>query len=266
MWNYAAKMVRLNPELAKLVREVPSKKKLIGVARNVEYQALSADAATNHGASPVVAILDEVGQVKGPYDAFIESITTSQDAYDDALLFAISTQAASDGDLFSIWLDDAKSGSDTHTICHLYAAPEDCELDDRKAWKAANPALGLFKSETRMARQAEKAERLPTEQNTFRWLHLNQRISAESPFVSKGVWVANGKQPEPFGDRPVYGGLDLAQRNDMTALVFIAGAETVDVESHFWLPDSNLDDRARHERVPYDIWAEQGYLHTSPGS
>lgn len=264
VYNYAAKMVRLSPELSKLVREVPSGKKLVGLAKNVEYRAIAADAQTAHGLSPVLAILDEVGQVRGPYDAFVESITTAQGAYDDALLIAISTQAASDGDLFSIWLDDAKTGEDPHTVCHLYTADEDCALDDPTAWAAANPALGLFRSRKQLEREAEKAKRLPTEENTFRWLYLNQRISAESPFVSKSTWQANGRDPRPFGKTPVYGGLDLAQRNDMTALVFVS--EDGDVESHFWLPDANLDERARHERVPFDVWAESGHLHTSPGS
>ncbi len=266
VWNYAAKMVRLSPELSKVVREVPSGKKLVGLARNVEYKAIAADAKTAHGLSPVLAILDEVGQVRGPYDAFVESIVTAQGAYDNALLIALSTQAASDGDLFSIWLDDARDSDDPHTVCHLYAAPEDCALDDRAAWEAANPALGLFRSERQLADAAEKAKRLPTEENSFRWLHLNQRISAESPFIAKGVWQENGGEPAPLAGRRVFGGLDLAQRNDMTALVFMSDSEPADVEAHFWLPDSGLLARAQHERVPFDVWAEAGHLHTSQGT
>lgn len=50
---------------------------------------------------PSLAILDEVGQVRGPHDAFIEAIETAQGAHRDPLLIAISTQAATDGDLFS---------------------------------------------------------------------------------------------------------------------------------------------------------------------
>ena len=43
VFSLAAKMVRLNPELASLVRIVDSGKRLIGLARNVEYKALAAD-------------------------------------------------------------------------------------------------------------------------------------------------------------------------------------------------------------------------------
>lgn len=266
VYNYAAKMVSLSDTLRERIRPVPSAKKLVGLACNVEYKAISADAQTNHGLSPRVAILDEVGQVRGPYDAFVEAIVTAQGAYDDALLFAISTQAASDGDLFSIWLDDALKNQDPHTVCHLYTAPQDCALDDEKAWKAANPAMGLFRSRKELARKAADAMRMPSEENSFRWLYLNQRISAESPFIAKGVWQANGGAPGDFAGRAVYGGLDLAQRNDMTALVWAADGDVLDVEPHFWLPDDGLDARATRERVPFNIWARQGFLHTSPGT
>jgi phage terminase large subunit-like protein len=78
VFNLAAKMIQLSPELAKLVRIVPSGKRLIGLARNVEYKALAADGSTAHGLSPVLAILDEVGQVKGPQSDFVDAITTAQ--------------------------------------------------------------------------------------------------------------------------------------------------------------------------------------------
>src|SRR5699024_6512385 len=96
--------------------------------------------------SPVLAILDEVGQVRGANSEFVDAITTSQGAHETPILMVISTQASSDTDLLSIWIDDAKTSRPDSTVCHLYEADADCELDDRKAWKAANPALGSFRS------------------------------------------------------------------------------------------------------------------------
>lgn len=105
VFDLASKMIMLSPKLQAVTRIVPSNKRIIGLARNVEYKALSAEGKTAHGISPVLAILDEVGQVEGPRDPFISAIQTSQGAYEAPLLIAISTQAATDGDLFSIWLD-----------------------------------------------------------------------------------------------------------------------------------------------------------------
>src|SRR5690606_12720926 len=146
VFKLAEKMVRMNPALAKIVRVIPSQKTLIGLPMNVEYRAISAEAGTAHGLSPILAILDEVGQIRGPHDAFVEAIETAQGAHEDPVLLAISTQASKDDDLFSIWLDDAQKSKDPRIVSHVYSAPEDCDIMDRSAWQAANPALGIFRS------------------------------------------------------------------------------------------------------------------------
>ena len=113
-------MVRLSDELIKIVRIVPSQKSLVGLPCNVEYKAISAEAGSAHGLSPTLAVLDEVGQVRGPHDPFVEAIETAQGAHLHPLLIAISTQAATDGDLFSLWLDDATNSADPRIVSHLY--------------------------------------------------------------------------------------------------------------------------------------------------
>jgi phage terminase large subunit-like protein len=270
VFELASKMVRLSPKLAQEVRIVPSGKRLIGLPNNTEFQALAADGTTAHGLSPVLAILDEVGQVRGPKDDFVDAITTSQGAHEAPLLIAISTQAASDADLFSLWLDDAERSKDPHIISHVYTAPLECALDDVKAWKAANPALGVFRSRKDLEEQAKHAVRMPATENTFRWLCLNQRIQAHSPFVSKNIWNANAgaATPEAFEACPVYAGLDLSARQDLTALVVVAkdAAGLWHVRPYFWAPAVGLVERARRDRAPYDLWAQQGYLETTPGS
>jgi len=261
VFKLAEKMVRLSPELSKIIRVVPSSKMLIGLVMNVEYKAISAEAGTAHGLSPVLAILDEVGQVRGPQDSFIEAIETAQGAHEQPLLIAISTQAATDADLFSNWLDDAANAKDKRIVSHVYSAPEDCKLSDRKAWRAANPALGKFRSLQDMADFARQAERLPAKENSFRWLYLNQRIEAVSPFLSRSEWEANGTPVDvPLGS-PCWAGLDLSASRDLTALVLVFPVgEKFHVVPHFFLPSDGIRERSQSEKVPYDLWAKAGHL------
>jgi phage terminase large subunit-like protein len=267
VYKLAEKMVRMNPDLRKIVKPIPSQKTLIGLPMNVEYKAIAAEAGTAYGLSPVVAILDKVGQVKGKNDSFIEAIETAQGAHDNPLLIAISTQAATDADLFSVWLDDAASSADPKIVSRLYTAPEDCDLMDEDAWRAANPALDRFRSLDDMRDFAERAVRMPASENTFRWLYLNQRIEASTPFVSKSVWTNCGDPViESFKGKPVYAGLDLSETSDLTALVLIAAHEGKwHVRPTFWLPEEGLLERARRDRVPYDLWHRDGFLETTPG-
>ena len=263
VFDLAAKMVQASPELGKVVRIVPSSKRLVGLVRNVNYHAISAEGKTAHGLSPVLAILDEVGQVRGPRDDFITAIQTSQGAYEQPLLIAISTQAPTDADMFSIWLDTQANSPDPRIVSHVHQAPADCALDDRAAWSMANPALGKFKALADLEQACSLAMTMPANESEFRNYSLNQRVEASNPFVTRTVWEQNGAAPGALEGRKVYGGLDLSSVNDLCALELVT--ETGDVHSTFWLPSHGLAEKSLADHVPYDMWSKHGHLLTTPG-
>lgn len=268
VFKLASKMIYLNPALVKLVRIIPSAKTIIGLVANVEYRAISAEAGTAHGLSPLLAILDEVGQIRGAQDDFVEAIETGQGAHEKPLLIAISTQAPSDADLFSIWLDDAERSDDATIVSHVYAAPKDCALDDRKAWKASNPALGVFRSLEDVEAQAHKAMRLPSAENGFRNLTLNQRVTRFTPFVSPSIWKAGSGaiDLDAFKHGPVWGGLDLSVTTDLTCMVLVTKkGEEWHVLPTFWTPEATLKERSQRDRAPYDAWVRDGFMKATPG-
>jgi phage terminase large subunit-like protein len=263
IFELARKMVDMSDVLTPLVRVQPSGKRLIGLRKNVLFRALAAEGKTAHGLSPILAILDEVGQVVGPTDKFVTAITSAQGAYQNPLLIAISTQAPTDADMFSTWIDAQKAASDPRVVCHVYSAPEDCRLDDKKAWAAANPALGKFRSIADVEKQVKAALLMPANEPEVRNLVLNQRVEAVSPFVAGSVWKENGAECGPIEGKKVWGGLDLSSVHDLTALVLVA--EDGGVHSEFWLPEHGLAEKSRKDRVPYDLWAKQKHLNTTPG-
>lgn len=263
IYKLASKMIRMSPKLVPIVKEIPSKKMLIGLPLNVEFQALAADGATAQGLSVYLGMIDEAGQVRGPSSDFISAIETSQGAHESPLMIYLSTQAPTDADFLSILIDDAINSQDPHIVCHLYAAPQNCDLMDRKAWKMANPGLGILRSEKDLEEQIKEAQRLPSKESSTRNLLLNQRVTLESPFVSKSVWMENGEKPGSLKGKKVYAGLDLSAVSDLTGLVLVS--EDGDVECRAWLPEEGLSEKSRDDRVPYDVWARQGFLSTTPG-
>lgn len=264
VFELARKMVEMEgSRLQSLVRVQPSGKRLIGLSKNVLYRALSAEGKTAHGLSPILAILDEVGQVVGPTDKFVSAITSAQGAYQNPLLIAISTQAPTDADMFSTWIDAQKNAPDPRVVCHVYAAPDECRLDDKKAWAAANPAMGKFRSVADIAKQCHQAMEMPANEPEFRNLILNMRVEAVSPFVAGSVWKENGADCGLIDGKKVWAGLDLSSVNDLTSLEAVT--EDGGVHSAFWLPAEGLKEKSRKDRVPYDLWAKQGFLNTTPG-
>ena len=271
VFNLAVKMIYLNPELVEATRIVPSSKRIYGLEMNVEYRALAADGTRAHGLSPLLAILDEVGQVRGPSSDFVDAITTAQGAYDDARQIVISTQAPSDADMLSMWIDDAIMSEDPSIVCHVYAADEECGLLDREQWAKANPALGNFRSEADLQRQMEKAERLPTEESKARNLILNQRISQESLFITPKVWKMNDVHADIDVLRKadkVAMGLDLSARNDLTAAVIAARDEHGYIHAipFVFCPSDGIEARSDRDRAPYDVWVKEGKMFAVGGA
>jgi phage terminase large subunit-like protein len=130
--------------------------------------------------------------------------------------------------------------------------------------------LGTILNLEELRRTAEQAQRLPALESSFRNLHLNQRVAAQDHFLSPAVWALNGGDPDPsaFEDNPVFGGLDLSSRQDLTALVLMAqdSAGVVHVQPHFWTPAQGLRERAQRDRAPYDLWRDRGLLTATPGA
>jgi phage terminase large subunit-like protein len=87
--------------------------------------------------------------------------------------------------------------------------------------------------------------------------------------MSKSVWEANGEAPTRLQDcEEVYAGLDLSSHLDLTAYVLIGrmkGSEVWNVVPYIFTPAEGLMDRARRDRVPYDVWHERGFIETVPG-
>jgi phage terminase large subunit-like protein len=114
---------------------------------------------------------------------------------------------------------------------------------------------------------AEAARRMPSREAEYRNLILNQRVEKSAPLISVSVWKANGDAPtDNWTDGEVYGGLDLSSTNDLTSCVWVTQRDSLwHVKPLFWLPEEGLRERARQDRVPYDVWHEQGFLLTCPG-
>lgn len=267
LFNLAAKMVRMNPLLLEYVTVRDSAKELYCAELGTKYKALSAEASTAYGLSPVFVVHDELGQVRGPRSELYEALETASAAQENPLSIIISTQAPNDGDLLSILIDDAKREEDPRTKLFLWTAPMDADPFEEDTIRQANPAFGDFQNASEVMAMAEDARRMPSREPEFRNLILNQRVDMSTPFVSRSVWQAcGGDVIDRFDGLPVFGGLDLSEVSDLTAFVAVVPVDGVwHAKPTFWLPGTNVRERARQDRVPYDVWADEGHLMPTNG-
>lgn len=270
LFALAAKIVRMSPELNEAMVIRDTLKQLFCPELGTLYRALSAEAATAYGLSPALVVHDELGQVVGPRSELYDALETAAAAQEEPLSIIISTQAPGDGDLLSVLIDDAKTKADPRVKLELYTAAETVDPFSEEAIRAANPHFDDFMNRQEVFRQAQEAKRMPSREASYRNLVLNQRVSLHSAFIPKTLWDECGGEigEEWFLRGPVYVGLDLSARNDLTAIVLVAADDEGiwHVRPVFFVPEAGLFDRSQRDRAPYDVWADQGHVETMPGA
>lgn len=270
VFRHASNMIAMNDTLQQITRVTPSGKKIEGLYMNTEYRALAADSSTAMGASPSLVVFDETGQVKasGRGADFLSAMMTSQGAYENPLQLFISTQAPSDADPFSQLIDDAVVSKDPKTVVHLYAADKDAELLDEEQWRKANPALGLFRSESDLREQMLQASRLPSFEHEAKNLLLNQRVALEGlAFAPQIVGENNGSSDwQAFRENPVHLALDLSRIQDLTAAVLCCtDGEFVHVKTFAFTPLGGIEERSSQNKIPLVEWADREVIYAVPG-
>jgi phage terminase large subunit-like protein len=271
VFKVCRQIVEADPELGGLLTVVPSTKTIVCKHNGSFYRAISAEAGTKHGMNPTVVIYDELAQAKNRdlYDV----LDTSMGARSEPLFLTISTQSNDPEHILSKLIDDGLSGEDPTTVCHLYAAPEDCDLMDEEAWGAANPALGDFRSLEDLAILAARAKRMPAEEPKFRNLYLNQRVAPVSTLIAKADWMRCQAPPRIAGKpsaadlapgERIYLALDLSAKTDLTALVAVSKDDGSRVNAWFWKPGDLLEEHERRDRVRYREWSGD-FIEAVPG-
>ena len=201
------------------------------------FRVLSSDFKGQAGLNPSLVLFDELwGQNNSDlYDqmtlgsgARIEPLTVSitTAGYDlDSLagkLYQYGKQVASgeiEDDQFGFW---------------WWEAPEDCKVDDRKAWQVSNPNLaeGLLDPD-----DLAVAVKQTSEMGMRRW-RLNQWVRSQESWLPVGAWEQCVSDLQLDTKLPVWVGIDMALKHDTIAVcVAQPQSDRVVVRSKIWQPE-----------------------------
>ena len=240
-----------------------------GKGKGSKFEALSADARRGHGLAPSFWAYDEMAQARDR--KLFDALRTAMGKRNKCLGVILSTQAEDDEHPLSQLIDDGLSGNDPALIVDLMTVPLDADVFDPEVLRRYNPALGVFLDPETIFKEAEQAKRLPSAESSFRNLRCNQRIAASADMLCTPTVWNQGDQPVDdaiFMDgRPVFGGLDLSARLDLTALVLACEDDggRIHLKPFAWTPEKTLLTRTQRDGAPYDAWHRGGYLNATPG-
>ena len=110
---------------------------------------------------------------------------------------------------------------------------------------------------------------LPSYENSFRRLHLNQWTTNETKWLSDKQWMSCDQELdlEKLKNQPCFGGLDLSSVRDLSALtlVFPMDDGSIHIIPFFWLPKITAQERSKKDKVPYLEWSKQGHIELTEG-
>lgn len=213
IFNTCRRMVELDPRLSDYVQIFSDR--LYVPATDSTLQPLPAEPAALQGFDPSLTIVDELHVVTEPvWDA----MALASGKRPESLTLAISTPSDRlDSVMWRLVEYGRNNPDDKSFVLVEYAAPEKCAIDDRAAWKQANPALGDFLHE-----DAIEATLKTTREAPFRRYRLGQWVGSADSWLPWGQWetLAHPDDMElPPEGETVCLAFDGSASGDSTALV-----------------------------------------------
>ena len=293
IWMASKLMVKKSPALRKRVRPLVSE--LYCDYNDGIFKPLSSDSDTLDGLNVHCCLMDEIHQWKqgkALYDIMADGTT----AREQPLIFITSTAGTVREDIYDQKYDesarvingyfDPVGYHDEHFIPFIYELDSRKEWTDQKCWKKANPGLGTIKSEKQLADKVRKAKENPLliknlvckefnirETTSEAWLTFEQVNNPDTFKLDlknkKLLWQHSGKTKKLPLPRYGIGGADLSSTTDLTAakvIFMVPGCNRIFVLQMYWLPEDLIEQRVKEDKIPYDLWAEQDLLRTSPGN
>lgn len=279
VYRAAKQMIEQEPAFSGLLKVVDSKKEIHNILTGTFLKVLSAEAYSKHGINPTVVIFDELHAQ--PNRDLWDIMTFGAGAARKEPLWWVITTAGDDPDRHSIgWEihDYAKKIIDGEIhdpiwYAKIFCADESDDIFDEKTWYKANPSLGRTIDIEMVRQEALGARNRESQEKLFRWLRLNQWVSLKSTgWLPLTLWdstTGNWGRDQLVGKK-CYLGLDLASTTDLTAAALLfppqEGVDDWRVVFEGWIPEEKMNERVKRDKVPYDKWVKDGFLHATRGS
>lgn len=273
VWGEARSMVLASPELRARTRVFAANMNV--PALGSKFEPLGADSDSLDGLNIHCAIIDELHAHKSR-DLW-DVLETATGARHQPLIYAITTAGRNKLSVCRELRDYACKVlegivEDDSFFAVIFTIDEDDDWSDPSVWAKANPGLGVSVKIDDLQRKVEKARHLPAAQSAFKRLHLNIWSDGAGSWLDIDAWdeSCEAVDPDDLAGRECYGGLDLSTTTDITAFVLVfppvANGERWKVLTRFWVPAENIERRVRSDRVPYDLWRQEGHIQATPGN
>ena len=238
IYNPAARMVKLNPELEgrTQVYSANGAKRLYVGATDGEMFPMASDVDGLQGLDPSMAFFDEIGFIE--QDSW-DALKLAAGKRPESLVCGLGTPSFNHESALYLTRERVQHGVAIPGFDFIeYSGDPDCDIHDRSQWYQANPALkaGILSID------ALESDVLSTPEASFRVYRLAQWAEGNTEGWlgerGKELWSATTDEYAFSPTEPTFVGVDLSKRHDCSAVVW--GQERPDgrfhVKAKIWYP------------------------------
>ncbi len=283
VFDVAAQMVRNNtegtednPSLSEALKIIDSQKRMVDYKTGNVYRVLSSDKKTKHGINKHGLVVDEL-HAQDDRDFWDTLTYGSGIARTQPLDFTITTAGFDRNSI--CWEIRSRAISkikgitkDPKLLPIIYALEDEDNWEKEKNWLRVNPSVGEIFSIQSLREAYQLAKELPAQENEFKRKRLNLWTRQETRWIPLDKWDACPSKINiaALKGRSCYAGLDLASTTDIASLVLVFPPEDernpYALLPFFWIPEESMEIRVRRDKVPYDLWCQQGLIKATPGN
>jgi phage terminase large subunit-like protein len=239
-----------------------------GVLRTV-----SADGFVAHGLNPSACVIDELhawssGKQVELFDALDTAVHKRPGAFWLVITTAGHDKTSLLGRLYASMLAalelDEKAGfvagkdAWNGVLLHWYGAPEEADVDDKKLWRAVNPASFVTLEALRKQRNSPSMSR-----STFARLHLNAWVAPDvERWIATDKWDRLAGRVEIPDGATVFVGADGSRAYDTTAIAWAVKAPDgrIDVDCRVFSVRNDVPHHVLHAGGTIDFGDVEGFL------
>lgn len=276
IWLEAKRMVNKSPTLRSKIK--PLVAELNSDYNDSTFRPLGSDSDTLDGLNVHGALLDEIHAWKSRnlYDVIVDGTS----AREQPMIFITSTagtirEAVYDQkyDEYTNIIkgyDDPNLPQDDRTLPVIYELDSRGEWTQPECWAKANPGLGTIKKLDQLEDKVRKAQADPKLVRNLLTKDFDIRETTSEAWLE--FEELNNETVFDIAEQsPCYaiGGADLSATTDLTAAVIIyrlKGDNRLYVLQMYWMPEELIEKRVAEDKIPYDLWREQGLLRACAGN
>jgi phage terminase large subunit-like protein len=259
-FDEAVSQIKNSPELRAEVNFLKYSVTVRGT--RAKMTAVSHEASNLEGKNSHAVILDEYHVHKN--DLVKDSLQSGQAARKQPLLFIITTAGYNkQGPCYKhrdlcIGMLEGKYQLD-NVFSLIFGIDEGDNWKDEETWVKANPSLGVTVQMDYLRREFQKALRSGSKEVDFKTKHLNLWVDSAATWIPSEIWNSLAR-PDfiPPKDAICYGGLDLAQSEDICAFTLYF-PEYHYLTHQFYVPRIAAENSARGG-IDYSDWVRAGHL------